>query len=116
MSKNNQEQTLGVRGYMTLTFLGFYDKKSKVLSNINWYIQFLYNSLNLFTRYYILYFPYLLYNGYFITVEASQDPVKVETLLLKICHKKRKDVSSPIMQVSLSFVKYTNYILFYVLI
>lgn len=35
MSKNNQEQTLGVRGYMTLTFLGFYDKKSKVLSNIN---------------------------------------------------------------------------------
>lgn len=116
MSKNNQEQTLGVRGYMTLTFLGFYDKKSKVLSIINWYIQFLYNSLNLFTKYYILYFPYLLYNGYFITVEASQDPVKVETLLLKICHKKRKDVSSPIMQVSLSFVKYTNYILFYVLI
>ncbi|KAK2584933.1 hypothetical protein KPH14_002528 [Odynerus spinipes] len=60
MSKNSQEQNLGVRGYMTLTFLGFYDKK----------------------------------------IEASQDPVKVETLLLKICHKKRKDVSSPIMQVS----------------
>lgn len=35
MSKNNQEQTLGVRGYMTLTFLGFYDKKSKVLFNIS---------------------------------------------------------------------------------
>jgi len=33
--------------------------------------------------------------------EISQDPVKVETLLLKICHKKRKDVSSPVMQVSL---------------
>ncbi|XP_031830748.1 polycomb protein Su(z)12 isoform X1 [Nomia melanderi] len=60
MSKNNQEQNPGVRGYMTLTFLGFYDKKA----------------------------------------EAPQDPVKVETLLLKICHKKRKDVSSPIMQVS----------------
>ncbi|OAD57569.1 Polycomb protein SUZ12 [Eufriesea mexicana] len=60
MSKNNQEQNPGVRGYMTLTFLGFYDKK----------------------------------------VETPQDPVKVETLLLKICHKKRKDVSSPIMQVS----------------
>ncbi|XP_014609982.1 PREDICTED: polycomb protein suz12-B isoform X1 [Polistes canadensis] len=59
-SKNMEEQILGVRGYMTLTFLGFYDKK----------------------------------------IEASQDPVKVETLLLKICHKKRKDVSSPIMQVS----------------
>ncbi|XP_043284267.1 polycomb protein suz12-B isoform X2 [Venturia canescens] len=60
LSKNNEEQNNGVRGYMTLTFLGFYDKK----------------------------------------VESSQDPVKVETLLLKICHKKRKDVSSPIMQVS----------------
>ncbi|XP_017882147.1 polycomb protein suz12-B isoform X2 [Ceratina calcarata] len=60
MSKNNQEQNLAIRGYMTLTFLGFYDKK----------------------------------------VEAPHDPVKVETLLLKICHKKRKDVSSPIMQVS----------------
>ncbi|KAG7205440.1 hypothetical protein KM043_007432 [Ampulex compressa] len=60
VSKNNQEENLGFRGYMTLTFLGFYDKK----------------------------------------VEVSQDPVKVETLLLKICHKKRKDVSSPIMQVS----------------
>ncbi|KAL6265177.1 hypothetical protein P5V15_005262 [Pogonomyrmex californicus] len=60
IAKKKHEQNLGVRGFMTLTFLGFYDKR----------------------------------------VEASQDPVKVETLLLKICHKKRKDVSSPIMQVS----------------
>ncbi|EZA48190.1 polycomb protein suz12-B isoform X1 [Ooceraea biroi] len=60
IAKKKQEQNLGIRGYMTLTFLGFYDKR----------------------------------------VEMSQDPVKVETLLLKICHKKRKDVSSPIMQVS----------------
>ncbi|XP_046751713.1 polycomb protein suz12-B isoform X2 [Diprion similis] len=58
--KNNQGHNPGVRGYMTLTFLGFYDKK----------------------------------------VETTQEPVKVETLLLKICHKKRKDVSLPIMQVS----------------
>ncbi|XP_067206801.1 polycomb protein suz12-B [Linepithema humile] len=61
IAKKKQEQNLGIRGYMTLTFLGFYDKR----------------------------------------VEVSQDPVKVETLLLKICHKKRKDVSSPIMQVSI---------------
>ena len=27
MSKNNQEDNPSVRGYMTLTFLGFYDKK-----------------------------------------------------------------------------------------
>ena len=27
VSKNNEEQNPGVRGYMTLTFLGFYDKK-----------------------------------------------------------------------------------------
>ncbi|XP_001605309.1 polycomb protein suz12-B isoform X2 [Nasonia vitripennis] len=60
MAKNEQEQNNAMRGYMTLTFLGFYDKQ----------------------------------------LEAPQDPVKVETLLLKICHKKRKDVSSPIMQVS----------------
>ncbi|XP_066603808.1 polycomb protein suz12-B [Prorops nasuta] len=59
MSKSNNGQSL--RSYMTLTFLGFYDKK----------------------------------------LDATQDPVKVETLLLKICHKKRKDVSSPIMQVSI---------------
>ncbi|KAI4493143.1 hypothetical protein M0802_009560 [Mischocyttarus mexicanus] len=69
-SKNMEEQILGVRGYMTLTFLGFYDKK----------------------------------------IEASQDPVKVETLLLKICHKKRKDVSSPIMQVSLSSINICYFI------
>ncbi|XP_053594870.1 polycomb protein suz12-B isoform X2 [Microplitis demolitor] len=56
----NSGQNPEVHGYMTLTFLGFYDKK----------------------------------------IEVSQDPVKVETLLLKICHKKRKDVTSPIMQVS----------------
>ncbi|XP_044009263.1 polycomb protein suz12-B isoform X2 [Aphidius gifuensis] len=60
MAKNNINKTPSVQGYMTLTFLGFYDKK----------------------------------------IEGCQDPVKVETLLLKICHKKRKDVSSPIMQVS----------------
>lgn len=39
-------------------------------------------------------------DGNGIAVETPQDPVKVETLLLKICHKKRKDVSSPIMQAS----------------
>ncbi|KAF4523289.1 hypothetical protein B566_EDAN009412 [Ephemera danica] len=49
--------------YLTLTFLGFYDK----------------------------------------SVELKQDPVKVETFVLKICHKKRKDVSSPTMQSSVGF-------------
>lgn len=35
MSKNNQENNPSVRGYMTLTFLGFYDKKGnhKTLSD-----------------------------------------------------------------------------------
>ncbi|XP_012527671.1 polycomb protein suz12-B isoform X3 [Monomorium pharaonis] len=66
IAKKKHEQNLGVRGYMTLTFLGFYDKRG--CDNI--------------------------------VAQVSQDPVKVETLLLKICHKKRKDVSSPIMQVS----------------
>ncbi|XP_063976652.1 polycomb protein suz12-B [Diachasmimorpha longicaudata] len=60
VEKTSLSQNPGIRGFMTLTFLGFYDRK----------------------------------------MEAPQDPVKVETLLLKICHKKRKDVSSPIMQVS----------------
>ncbi|XP_075225635.1 polycomb protein Su(z)12 [Lycorma delicatula] len=55
-------------GFMTLTFLGFYDKKR----------------------------------------ECHEEPVKVETLLLKICHKKRKEVSCPVMTVSLgsSYVPY----------
>ncbi|KAJ9575928.1 hypothetical protein L9F63_007240, partial [Diploptera punctata] len=58
--KNRELQPGNLEGYMTLTFLGFYDKK----------------------------------------VDTHQEPVKVETLLLKICHKKRKDVSSPIMQMT----------------
>ncbi|KAJ8687893.1 hypothetical protein QAD02_023688 [Eretmocerus hayati] len=60
-AKNENVQSLVLRNYMTLTFLGFYDKQ----------------------------------------LEAPQDPVKVEVLLVKICHKKRKDVSSQIMQVSM---------------
>lgn len=48
-----------------------------------------------------------------IVVEISQDPVKVETLLLKICHKKRKDVSSPIMQVSFTLYWIQNNSLMY---
>lgn len=61
-SRNNmQPRCLGA--YMTLTFLGFYDK----------------------------------------TLDATEDyQVKVETLLLKICHKKRKDSSSAIIEVSVS--------------
>lgn len=35
-----------------------------------------------------------------LQVNGCRDPVRVETLLLQIGHKKRKDVSSPIMQVS----------------
>ncbi|XP_021916525.1 polycomb protein suz12-B isoform X2 [Zootermopsis nevadensis] len=58
--KNREIRPGNLEGYMTLTFLGFYDKK----------------------------------------VDTHQEPVKVETLLLKICHKKRKDVSSPIMQMT----------------
>ncbi|XP_054285941.1 polycomb protein suz12-B-like isoform X2 [Macrosteles quadrilineatus] len=56
---NSSSQLLA--GYMTLTFLGFYDKKG----------------------------------------ESQPDPVQVETLLLKICHKKRKDVSCPVQTKSL---------------
>ncbi|XP_026274785.1 polycomb protein suz12-A isoform X1 [Frankliniella occidentalis] len=50
-------------GFMTLTFLGFYDKKPA-------------------------------------TGEVPREPVKVETLLLKICHKKRKDTTTPVMTVT----------------
>lgn len=31
--------------------------------------------------------------------EPQENPVKVDTILLTICHKKRKDVTTPIMQV-----------------
>lgn len=30
IAKKKQEQNLGIRGYMTLTFLGFYDKRGTV--------------------------------------------------------------------------------------
>lgn len=51
-------------GFMTITFLGFYDKKPVPAS------------------------------------DTPKEPVKVETLLLKICHKKRKDTSLPVMSVT----------------
>ncbi|KAJ1529653.1 hypothetical protein ONE63_006416 [Megalurothrips usitatus] len=47
-------------GFMTITFLGFYDKKSA-------------------------------------TVDVPNEPVKVETLLRKLCHKKRKDAKAQTM-------------------
>ncbi|CAB0041338.1 unnamed protein product [Trichogramma brassicae] len=39
------------------------------------------------------------------SLSDTQDPVTVETYLVKICHKKRKDVSTPIMQVSVGSAK-----------
>ncbi|CAK1586016.1 unnamed protein product [Parnassius mnemosyne] len=61
LKKSTEIQPNSLGGYMTLTFLGFYDK-------------------------------------------SLDDPrdyhVKVETLLLKICHKKRKESSSAIFEVS----------------
>lgn len=56
LSKGNEIPTTIVAGYMTLTFLGFYDKTSR---------------------------------------DACPQTVQVETHLVKICHKKRKDSSSP---------------------
>lgn len=58
-----QSNSLG--GFMTLTFLGFYDKT---------------------------------------LIEPGDYQVKVETLLLKICHKKRKESSSAAVEVSVSEV------------
>ena len=48
-----------------------------------------------------------------LAVNDCEEPSRVETLLVKIGHKKRKDVSSPIMQVShqhtgLELLKSTN--------
>uniref|UniRef100_A0A224X807 Putative polycomb protein suz12-b n=1 Tax=Panstrongylus lignarius TaxID=156445 RepID=A0A224X807_9HEMI len=65
---NKLQQQAPLSGFLTLTFLGFYNK----------------------------------------SCASQQEPVKVETLLLKICHKKRKDVSCPVMTVSLgtSYVPY----------
>ncbi|KAK9502360.1 hypothetical protein O3M35_011150 [Rhynocoris fuscipes] len=65
---NKLQQQASLSGFLTLTFLGFYNK----------------------------------------SCISQQEPVKVETLLLKICHKKRKDVSCPVMTVSLgtSYVPY----------
>lgn len=39
-----------------------------------------------------------------ITGQGQEDPVKVETLLLKVCHKKRKDVSCPVLTVGIMYV------------
>ncbi|RZF43138.1 hypothetical protein LSTR_LSTR012558 [Laodelphax striatellus] len=68
LAKNRANADPSVSGYLTLTFLGFYDKKRDV----------------------------------------DNGPVKVETLLLKICHKKRKDVSCPVRTVTYgtSYVPY----------
>lgn len=63
LKRSNELQLNNLGGYMTLTFLGFYDK-----------------SLD----------------------DSREYQVKVETLLLKICHKKRKESSSAIVEVSVS--------------
>jgi len=34
LAKKKQEQNLGVRGYMTLTFLGFYDKRGTFFDHV----------------------------------------------------------------------------------
>ncbi|KAL0822366.1 hypothetical protein ABMA28_004460 [Loxostege sticticalis] len=61
LKKSTELQPNNLGGYMTLTFLGFYDK----------------------------------------SLDDPRDyQVKVETLLLKICHKKRKESSSAIVEVS----------------
>ncbi|KPI97253.1 hypothetical protein RR46_09160 [Papilio xuthus] len=61
LKKSTEIQPNSLGGYMTLTFLGFYDK----------------------------------------SLDDPRDyQVKVETLLLKICHKKRKESSSAIIEVS----------------
>lgn len=63
LKKSTELQPNSLGGYMTLTFLGFYDK----------------------------------------SLDDPRDyQVKVETLLLKICHKKRKESSSAIVEVSVS--------------
>lgn len=64
LKRSTELQPNSLGGFMTLTFLGFYDK----------------------------------------TLEEPGDYlVKVETLLLKICHKKRKESSSAIVEVSVSY-------------
>lgn len=65
LNKIRQDKNLGSGNYMSLMFLGFFDKP--------------------------------LCNDYIIN-----DIVRVETILLKISHKKRKDSSSPYMQESVS--------------
>ncbi|XP_039755360.1 polycomb protein suz12-B isoform X1 [Pararge aegeria] len=63
LKKSTELQPNSLGGYMTLTFLGFYDKS--------------------------------------LDEPCTRDfQVKVETLLLKICHKKRKESSSAIVEVS----------------
>ncbi|XP_063363645.1 polycomb protein suz12-B [Cydia amplana] len=62
LKKSTELQPNSLGGYMTLTFLGFYDKS---------------------------------------LVDPRDYQVKVETLLLKICHKKRKESSSDVMEVSI---------------
>ncbi|XP_006821150.1 polycomb protein suz12-like [Saccoglossus kowalevskii] len=63
-------------GYLNMKFTGFFYKKS----NLNGDANRLPSTLS---------------------VEDECHSVKVEALLLKVCHKKRKDVSSPIMKISL---------------
>lgn len=73
LKKSTELQLNSLGGYMTLTFLGFYDKSLE---------------------------------------EPSDYQVKVETLLLKICHKKRKESSSAIVEVSVCTNKNNHSYLF----
>jgi polycomb protein SUZ12 len=88
---NKKKEAAPMADFMTITFLGVYDKKG---------LQ--YSKLIIYKIKLILHSRILLSSCEFsIAVSGELEPVKLETILHKICHKKRKDVTSPSLQVVL---------------
>lgn len=80
--KLNEKKTPNKR-YLTVTYIGYYDDKSNFTNNFSCVFMF------------YAYFSRIMYNTvlswFNFTVKNESEPVKIETSLMKINHKKRKD-------------------------
>ena len=91
--KESTEIAQQLNGFMTLTFLGYYEKKGKH-PPIRWLSYYMKSLLNMICLNH-------LWSKCTISGEKTPDKVSVELVLMKSSSKKRKEHSAPIMNFSI---------------
>ena len=94
--KESTEIAQQLNGFMTLTFLGYYEKKGKH-PPIRWLSYYMNSLLYVWTIYETN--VWIISNS--ISGEKTPDKVSVELVLMKSSSKKRKEHSAPIMNFSI---------------